>query len=364
MSNAISAPANLSISLYFSDGRSDKEYHVQLEEKDAGYVVNFQYGRRGSTLQTGRKTATPVLFSQAVKIYDKLVAEKTSKGYSPGASGTAYQDTQYADRFTGLLPQLLNPIEESELATFLINDEFVLQEKMDGERRLIRFDGKSTLGINRRGLRVPLPESLTRIPETIGSFTLDGEAIGERFYAFDLLEKQGEDLCGLEFWDRFERLKHLVATIGLSNLLIVPFVEGAQDKESTFQRIKALGKEGIVLKTLTSPYIPGRPASGGSWLKFKFTATISVLVRGITPGKRSVLLGLFKGEEMVEIGNVTIPVNHDIPKIGEIVEVQYLYAHPNGSLFQPVFLGRRSDLVPSDCSNGQLKFKSSSDTEE
>lgn len=31
------------ISLYYKDGSSDKVYHAQIEEKDGGYLVNFQY---------------------------------------------------------------------------------------------------------------------------------------------------------------------------------------------------------------------------------------------------------------------------------------------------------------------------------
>ena len=32
-------------SLYYREGSSDKEYHVRLEAKDDGYVVNIAYGR-------------------------------------------------------------------------------------------------------------------------------------------------------------------------------------------------------------------------------------------------------------------------------------------------------------------------------
>ena len=39
-----------SITLYFCDGRSDKVYQANLQPKGAGFVVNFAFGRRGSTL--------------------------------------------------------------------------------------------------------------------------------------------------------------------------------------------------------------------------------------------------------------------------------------------------------------------------
>lgn len=46
MSNSATvASLQETISLYFRDSRSDKEYHVQIETDGNGYVVNFQYGR-------------------------------------------------------------------------------------------------------------------------------------------------------------------------------------------------------------------------------------------------------------------------------------------------------------------------------
>jgi bifunctional non-homologous end joining protein LigD len=57
------------------------------------------------------------------------------------------------------------------------------------------------------------------------------------------------------------------------------------------------------------------------------------------------------------VGNVTIPANHSIPAKGAIVEVRYLYAYPGGSLFQPVYLGKRDDVDMRACTVSQLKFK-------
>ena len=69
-------------SLYYREGSSDKEYHVRLEAKDNGYVVNFAYGRRGSTLTTGTKTSAPVYYDAALMVFDKLVKEKKAKGFA------------------------------------------------------------------------------------------------------------------------------------------------------------------------------------------------------------------------------------------------------------------------------------------
>src|SRR5437660_6851336 len=72
-----------SISLYFKEGSSDKEYHAQLESHDGGWIVNFQYGRRSSALRADSKTPQPLPYEEAKKIYDKVVSEKLGKGYPP-----------------------------------------------------------------------------------------------------------------------------------------------------------------------------------------------------------------------------------------------------------------------------------------
>ena len=38
--------------------------------------------------------------------------------------------------------------------------------------------------------------------------------------------------------------------------------------------------------------------------------------------------------------------------------MRYLYAHPGGSLYQPVYLGPRDDVDREDCRLSQLKYKS------
>ncbi len=73
--------------LYFKNEKSDKIYQVDLCEVTGGmYLVNFRYGRRGKPLREGTKTDQPISLEAAQKIFDKLVAEKTKKGYS--SSGT------------------------------------------------------------------------------------------------------------------------------------------------------------------------------------------------------------------------------------------------------------------------------------
>jgi len=76
------------ITLYYREGSSDKVYQASIEPRGELFVVNFAFGRRSATLQTGTKTPEPVDYDSAKKIYDKLVQEKKAKGYTEGPDGT------------------------------------------------------------------------------------------------------------------------------------------------------------------------------------------------------------------------------------------------------------------------------------
>ena len=68
--------------LAFQEGNSDKVYEVDLCEAGEGeFIVNLRYGRRGTTLRDGTKTAFPVEEEVAEKMFDKLVNAKLNKGY-------------------------------------------------------------------------------------------------------------------------------------------------------------------------------------------------------------------------------------------------------------------------------------------
>ena len=347
-------------SLYFSEAGSDKEYHAQIIASGDGYVVNFQYGRRGSALKPGTKTAAPLPYEAAKKTYDKLVKEKTSKGYTYDESGAAFQGTENAGNKTDFVPQLLNSISESEAMRLISDDEWVAQEKKDGERRAVHADAVQVIGINRKGLSVPLPQAIADemlvISKRTGVIRMDGEIIGDILYVFDLHIVMGNSIYLSKGWyDRM--LQAEAALIGFKNVQALNFAETTEEKRALWNKVKAAHGEGIVFKRRDCLAKEGRPNSGGDWLKFKFTESASCLVSAVHPTKRSVAIDLFDGGHLVDVGNVTIPSNHDIPAAGDVVEVEYLYAYKGGSLCQPVYHGKRMDIGHNACVLSQLKYK-------
>jgi len=340
------------ITLYFRQERSDKVYKASLEEQEDLFVVNFAYGRRGSTLKTGTKTQSPVPYEKAKKIYDKLVLSKSAKGYVPNEdeSDYVYETDQVK---TGIHCQLLNPIEETELEEFINNEEWWGQQKMDGKRMLIK-NTDELIAINRKGLSVGAPQAILDSATKINrKFIIDGEAIGDNLYVFDLLSLDDENIKTKSYSERYK----LLISLGFSDAIkIVQPAKTIHEKQAQIDQLRKESAEGVVFKKHTAIYEPGRPNSGGNQRKFKFYETASVIVSKLND-KRSVGVSVLDKGEEVFVGNVTISVNKEIPKERDIIEVRYLYAYKGGSLYQPTFLMVRTDLDEKECIIEQLKYK-------
>ena len=347
-----------SIELGFREGPSDKIYRASIEKSGDGFLVLFAYGRRGATLNTGDKTPCPVPYDKALSIYNALIQAKTTKGYKPtgGASATGAglgtTVTTRERRDTGLRAQLLNPIDEDELLDYLDDDRWCAQEKFDGKRMLLRKRGTELIATNRDGLATGFPQEFARRLAYIpGDFVVDGESVGETFYAFDLLEDAAGDRRQQPYRDRLAALQARLGRAG--GCIVVAETAYGADKRALLQRLKAGNREGIVFKDVDAPWTAGRPASGGTAMKCKFWATCSCVVAKIN-ARRSVELQL--GNQPV--GNVTIPPNHQLPAVGQVVEIRYLYVTaPGGSLYQPIYLGVRDDVPATDCTVERQRIK-------
>jgi bifunctional non-homologous end joining protein LigD len=365
MSTLAVSASTAAISLYFREGGSDKVYHAQIVPTgDDLYSVNFQYGRRGSTLQTGSKTAAPVALSEAQKIFAKLVAEKKGKGYTEGEQGTPYAGGELANRRFPYTPQLLNFIDEPDVLEYLGRTDWFMQEKMDGVRQIVECRAGSVTAGNRNGLTVAVSAAIAQAVLALDhDCVLDGEAIGDVYWPFDLLSFDGNDITHRSVTYRLQLLIAMLKARPSKALGRVRTAFTEREKNALLNTIRAERGEGVVFKNAHAGYSPGRPASGGDALKHKFKGSATCAVLSHNPGKRSVLLGVRDGSApasfqppFVEIGNLTIPANHPLPPPGSVAEVEYLYAFPGGALFQPVYKGPRPDKHCPDA-YASLKFK-------
>ena len=345
------------VTLYYREGSSDKVYQCSIEAAGDRFVVNFAYGRRGSTLNTGTKTNVPVDYDDAQRIYEKLVKEKKAKGYTEGEAGTPYKHNT-EQKPSGILPQLLNSIEERQVLDLIQDDCHCAQEKFDGRRLIVRKEGAAINGINKKGNLVGLPEPLFQvIYQYDADLVIDGESIGDNYHAFDLLVLDGVDIRNWPYRERLAALMNLLFGIQQTVIKFATTAFTTEQKLALLDNLKKGRKEGIVFKQLHSAYTTGRPNSGGSHLKHKFVATLSAVVARVNR-QRSVALQLLGQDGWEMCGNVTIPANHKIPQPGQVCEIRYLYGFKeSGVLYQPVYLGPRDDVDDSECLTSQIKYK-------
>lgn len=342
-----------STSLYFCQGSSDKEYHLQLIQVNDGYIVNFQYGRKGSSLQSGTKTSSPVSLEAAEKVYGKLLNEKLGKGYQEnGATHTPCQTATFVKKETNvlMLPQLLNSIDDPE--TYINDNNYLAQEKIDGEHRIVSFAKKELTQFNKKGQPIPMIEDLVSAFKK--ECVVDGEMVGDNLYAFDLLSFEGKNLRGYSCEKRIEILNSFKFGMGVT---VVETAYTTKEKRNLYEKLKKGNKEGIVFKRKDAPYTTGRPSTGGDMLKNKFYKTATFIVANLTKGKRSVGLELYDGKDKVFMGKVTIPPNQEVPSVGEFIEVRYLYCFKGGCVFQSTYLGKRNDQDKTDATIKQIIYK-------
>ena len=403
-----------SVTLHCQQGSSDKVYILGIMRLEPltsttwspsqNFAVVAHYGRRYGPLTVTHKGHFSTLV-EATKKFNSLVREKSTKGYEliesvttpdEGAQASAPTPAPYVPApFVPSAPPrprcvLLNAVSPDSVDSLLEAPEWALQPKIDGQRLLVEIAEDGTIrGFNRRGVEVTVPanivEGLDGFPTGV---TYDGEitggADGQVFHIFDVVDEnltfqqrtealervfgrqEGRPPAGRLLTPyRQEALEGIVGQNGNGSVRLVRTYIDRWAKRESLKTLADANREGVVFKRLDARYTVGRPNSGGSYLKHKFVQSATCQVLRVN-NQRSVEIGLVGPGALPSrsCGNVTIPANHEIPAVGQLVEVQYLYANPvvsdfsrgSATLYQPVYLGVRDDADGPDSFVG-LKMK-------
>lgn len=350
------------VTLYYSDlavgGTSDKEYRIQIVKVDGGFVVDFQFGRRGGTLQSGTKTKHPVSEQEAQDIFDRLLADKRKDGYDfPKGAAVTEMPARIPDQAGRSKYPAEAPAEISaDEAKRLFDDNgFWMQMKMDGHRCQIekRSDG-TVVRYNKRGEPASLPgevaAELKLIP--LRNFFMDGELISNSFVAFDLLAADGLDLRSTKYGDRFEQLVGALAYKGANFITAVPTWRTRGQKRHGYEECVATRCEGVVFKNTYAEY---RSGDSGQHKKVKFTKTASCKVVAVgVNSKANAAVALLDGAEWVEVAHVSTIGKGKIT-VGDVVEVEFLCATKGRRLREPRIKEVRNDeITASECTIDQL----------
>lgn len=265
-------------------------------------------------------------------------------------------------------PMLCTPADFKDLGRFIVDDNWVLEQKIDGHRvRWNLTDGGFT---NRAGNEYtkPVPQRLRNLLPIQGGYVLDGELLDGKFYAFDILQEP--NLAQYKLTERRDLLIALVQSIwslmciqdgkvGYTEdelfalpLQVVPQAETREEKEALAKRVITENLEGVVAKRKDSIYNPGR---GYGWMKIKMEVTADVIVMAVRDdGKESAKLGIMRGKRIVEVGRCSL-IGKPPVKVYDVVEVKYLYMTTDGRLYQPTLHRVRFDKVPEECDGSDFR---------
>jgi bifunctional non-homologous end joining protein LigD len=366
------------VKLFFQEGSSDKVYFATLLEDAGKYTVKVEWGRREGSHNQGNK-AVKVSLAEAEKTFDRLVREKTGKGYQPitdevqPAAVAPPEGQGSGSKVTGKrakvghAAQLLNSIEDHELDKFLRDDHYIAQQKLDGHRAIAHVKKGEILATNRAGQRTNVPEELLSGLSGLPHGTVvDGEVVphasGHIYWLFDVLEVGGRDVTKQSYSERWDILDGELEP-GLSGpIRVLPIALGHAKKKALHDKLAASKAEGIVFKDARAPYQPGRPASGGTQRKHKFIKTADVVL--LSNAGNAYQMAVYDGDKLLQVGKVFAGTTNESRKTidgllgdGEhpVAEVKYLYATDDEQLFQPVFVRLRDDKEATECVRTQLK---------
>jgi bifunctional non-homologous end joining protein LigD len=267
-------------------------------------------------LKSKKKTSTPedaVWHSNADKASDQP-APKASKRKA---------------RSAGPLPAFRQP----QLAT-LVTDvpagaDWVFEMKFDGYRCLAAIAGEEVQLFTRTGKDwttqfAAIVPPLAQL--TAGTALIDGElcafdANGRTdfstlkdhlssggaltYFAFDLLEQDGEDLTRLPLVDRKARLEKLLGKADATSLVQYS-THVAGNGQKVFDTVSREGHEGIIAKQANAPY---RGERTRSWLKIKASKRQEFVIAGWSPSSKkktfaSLLLGTWEDGKLIYRGRV------------------------------------------------------------
>lgn len=291
---------------------------------------------------------------------------------------------------TGLAPMLASKPVGVRPETLV--GSHVFDEKLDGLRAMIAFDGERVWLRGRSGANL-----LPHFPEIEDAavaflprgYVLDGEIttttfedVNHRamlspqrirlsraslptatFNAFDLLHAD-RPVTGEPWYVR----RALLDALGRPGHFTTEFRRTIySETPEFFDEIKARGGEGVIAKRVLSRYHAGRSTD---WLKFKATTRVTCVAYGYDPGSGSrsefgaVLLVMLDDEmQTVKVGRAgsgftatTIAIVKEALDGGTpvLVEVECLGLTSGGQLRQPVFKGVRHDLTLFDARTTQL----------
>jgi bifunctional non-homologous end joining protein LigD len=222
-------------------------------------------------------------------------------------------------------PEFIEPMKCKAVTELPESGDWFYEIKFDGYRSIVVKDsgGVRLLSRNRNNFNERFPKVAKAFERFSGRFVIDGEIVAldgnDRpsfqllqnnaaspgaiyFYAFDLINGDGEDLQGMPMEQRRERLEALLA--GVSDpIRLSPLLPGSS--EQVLKAVEKLGLEGVVAKRQGSLYESGERS--GAWIKQRTDRRQEFVIGGYAPGANtfdSLIVGVYEGKSLRFVAKV------------------------------------------------------------
>lgn len=290
--------------LYFTKDGSDKVYQASIVPSGDQFLVNFNYGRRGASMQTGSKTKMPVSIAAARTVYNKLIAEKRAKGYTTAEDGTPQMPAvkvaanKYANLTIPTFPA--RPINGGHLSLAHPKiGRWAIEPKYNEWRALIHLP--TGVMFNRKGTRLSIEKefasAITVLRDALGNVAdwIDGGALERRhtigrgtLMAFDFIPLSDQSFTYEERRHHMHALPILPADEQPAHhhAYLTPSFDAGVEKESrrVWLLLQSLNQqwntaglnsfyEGVVMKRIDSTYpmqLRSPDLETPSWMKHRF----------------------------------------------------------------------------------------------
>jgi ATP-dependent DNA ligase len=234
---------------------------------------------------------------------------------------------------------------------------------------------------------IPDFRSLEMRDQQIQSIRIDylSKALPANYIVFDILYKGQESLMDRPLHERKSILKQELQENDF--VTVIDYLQN--DVEAYFKAALKSGIEGIMAKRMDSPYQPG--IRSRDWIKIKKKLTLDLVVGGFIPGQGQrksffggLLLGAYDSGKLRYLGRVgsgfsfseleeiskEFKISNESPFYQPpalqgvrwlqpelVLEVEAMEVTKKGHLRAPVFLRKRIDKLPEECTIDQLQLE-------
>ena len=205
------------------------------------------------------------------------------------------------------------------------DEKWTFEIKFDGYRCIALKRGREVtlFSRNQKVLNKRFPKVVEALASLRGDFVLDGElvaidpqgrpsfqllqnnlsrALPVYFYAFDLLNRNGELLVNLPIERRRELLGSMLAAPE-DPLRLSPLLQASAGE--VLEAVRKLGLEGVVGKRIGSIYEPGKRS--GAWIKHRTNREQEFVIGGYIPGSHgfdALLVGVYENKQLIFVAKV------------------------------------------------------------